>query len=83
MNPDRPQDCDGLDLRPVFREAYPDYGPGWRAAIDLGVDVGQLEHNLSLTPTERLLQLDEMNRTYELLCGKAQAGHPGAPSSTP
>jgi hypothetical protein len=83
MNPVRPQDCDGLDLRPIFREIYPDFGPGWRAAIDMGIDVGQLDQNLSLTPTERLLQLDEMNRTYELIFGKAQAGHTGAPPTTP
>lgn len=76
MDPSRPEDCDGLDLRATLHRLYPDYGPAWRAAIELGIDVGQLEENLSLTPTERLNQLAQMNRTYELLRGTAHTRHP-------
>lgn len=42
-------------------------GPEWRAAIAYGIDVSLLEHNLRLTPTERLEQLQAMTETYELL----------------
>lgn len=36
------------------------YGPAWRAAVDNGIDVTLLEHNLRLTPDDCLAQLDEM-----------------------
>ena len=42
----------------------PSYGPAWDAAIEFGIDVTLLEHNLALSPSERLLQLDEMLRLY-------------------
>jgi hypothetical protein len=42
----------------------PSYGPAWDAAIDFGIDVTLLEHNLALSPSERLQQLDEMLRLY-------------------
>ncbi|MDQ3266613.1 MAG: hypothetical protein M3Y59_23685 [Myxococcota bacterium] len=45
----------------------PSYGPDWDAAIAYGIDVSLLEHNLSLTPTERLEQLQQMSELYELL----------------
>ncbi len=67
MDPRNPQDCDRLDVREVLRRTYPSYGPAWDAAIEMGIDVGRLEYNLSLTPHERLLQLHEMTQTYELL----------------
>jgi len=35
-------------------------GPAWRAAVDAGIDVSLTERNLSLTPEERLIQLDAM-----------------------
>ncbi len=35
-------------------------GPAWRAAVDAGIDVTLIEHNLALTPDERLRQLDAM-----------------------
>lgn len=40
-------------------------GPAWRAAIAHGIDVSLLEANLSLTPTERLLQLQNMLLLFE------------------
>lgn len=43
------------------------YGPDWDAAIAYGIDVSLLERNLQLTPTERLLQLQQMTELYELL----------------
>ena len=44
--------------------ALPSHGPAWEAAIEFGIDVTLLERNLSLTPTERLQQLDDMLRLY-------------------
>lgn len=80
MDATDPKDRDALDLRPLWRQQYADRGPAWLAIIELGIDPGQLLHNLSLTPTQRLLQLDEMTRTYERLHGVAAAADPGAPS---
>ncbi|MFZ5469813.1 MAG: hypothetical protein ACOZIN_10295 [Myxococcota bacterium] len=45
----------------------PSYGPDWDAAIEYGIDVSLLEHNLTLTPTQRLEQLQQMTELYELL----------------
>lgn len=42
----------------------PSYGPAWDAAIEFGIDVTLLEHNLALSPSQRLQQLDEMLRLY-------------------
>ncbi|MEX1366704.1 MAG: hypothetical protein AB1Z98_26495 [Nannocystaceae bacterium] len=39
-------------------------GPAWQAAIDHGIDVTLLEHNLALSPTERMRQHDEALRLY-------------------
>jgi hypothetical protein len=47
------------------------YGPAWDAAIEMGLDMGQLEYNLSISPTERLVQHEQMMRTFELLHGAA------------
>lgn len=74
INPTDPRDCDALDLRAVWR-AMPSYGPSWDAAIELGIDIVQFEYNLSLTPTERLLQHHEMAQTFERLHGVALAEH--------
>ena len=73
VDPTNPKDCDDLDLRAVWRASYPSYGPSWDAAIEMGIDMSQLEHNLTLTPTERLLQHEEMMRTFELLHEGAHA----------
>ncbi len=67
MDITNPKDCSALDLRPLWKVAYPSYGPEWDAALQMGIDVGQLEYNLSLTITERLLQHEEMGRTFELI----------------
>jgi hypothetical protein len=50
------------ERRPAPRR--PSYGPGWDAAVEYGIDVTLLEHNLRLSPTERLLQLQDMLNTY-------------------
>ncbi|MCU0698697.1 MAG: hypothetical protein MUC96_19520 [Myxococcaceae bacterium] len=75
MDPTNPKDCDALDLRPVWRAQYPSSGPAWDRAIEMGIDPVQLLANLELTPTERLLQLDEMTRLYERLHATAAAAH--------
>lgn len=82
MNPADPKDCDALDLRPVWREQYPSSGPAWDRALEMGIDPAQLLHNLSLTVTERLLQLDEMTRLYERLHGAALAADAGTPPAS-
>ncbi|GMU60684.1 MAG: hypothetical protein AMXMBFR34_24470 [Myxococcaceae bacterium] len=71
MDAAKPEDCTALDLRPVWRANFPSAGPAWDAALDMGIDMGQLEFNLSLTPTERLLQHEQMMRTFETLHGAA------------
>jgi hypothetical protein len=75
MDPTNPKDCSELDLRKVWRASYRTYGPAWEAAIEMGIDVGQLEYNLSLTPTERLLQHAQMTRSFELIHGAALPRH--------
>jgi hypothetical protein len=39
-------------------------GPAWQAAIDHGIDVTLIDHNLALNPTERMRQHDEALRLY-------------------
>lgn len=56
-----------IDLRPVFREHWPSYGPDWDRAIELGIDVAQLERNLSLTPEQRLLLHHHRRQLLKLL----------------
>ena len=58
---------DDLDQREALRRAFPDCGPDWRAAIEYGIDVTLLERNLTLTVEQRLAQLHEMTKLYELL----------------
>jgi hypothetical protein len=55
------------DPRPALREAYGHYGPDWVRAIDYGIDVSLIAHNLELTVEERLLQLQEMSNLYSML----------------
>lgn len=43
-----------------IRAAYPSYGPGWDAAVDMGIDVSLLLENLALTPSQRLAQLQAL-----------------------
>jgi hypothetical protein len=54
-----------MDLRATLRKAFPSYGPDWDAAIEFGIDLSLLEENLRLTPTERILQLQQMTETFE------------------
>lgn len=55
-----------MDARDL-RQQLPSYGPDWDAAIEAGIDVSLIEHNLSLTPDERIAQLMAMTRTRTLL----------------
>lgn len=47
--------------------ALPSHGPRWQSAIDYGIDSTLIEHNLALSVTERILQLDDMLATYYAL----------------
>lgn len=73
MNPTDPRCCAVLDLREVWREAHTSSGPAWDAAVEMGIDVTQLLENLALTPTERLLQHEQLLRTFEAIHGVAAA----------
>ncbi len=50
-----------------LRAAFPSHGPGWDAAVDLGIDVSLILENLKLTPTERLAQLETLLNETEAL----------------
>jgi hypothetical protein len=50
-----------------LRAAFPSYGPDWDRAVDLGIDVSLLLENLSLTPTQRLAQLERLLEETEAL----------------
>lgn len=50
-----------------LRAAFPSLGPGWDAAVELGVDVSMLLENLALTPTERLVRLEALLNETEAL----------------
>lgn len=56
-----------IDRREVFRAEWPSYGPAWDAAVEAGVDMFQLERNLSLTPGERVAQHQEALEFAEML----------------
>jgi hypothetical protein len=45
------------------------YGRGWELAIELGVDVTLLEHNLELSPAARIRLADE----HAAACGEIQS----------
>ena len=65
---------DPFDLRPFFREHWPRRGPDLDRAIERGVDITELERNLSLTPEERLLQRqDNLDFVTELRAGMTDA----------
>lgn len=53
-------DFDALDRRAWMRQALPDYGPDWQAAIEMGVDVVELDVRLHWTPDQRLRALCAM-----------------------
>ena len=53
--------------REDLRDSFPSYGPDWDAAIEYGIDVSLLIHNLELTPGERIAQLQWVSETHEVL----------------
>jgi hypothetical protein len=58
---------DPFDLRPVFREHWPNYRPEWDELIELGIDIPELMRIQSLTPEQRLRRLQRMQRTASFL----------------
>jgi hypothetical protein len=58
-----------IDLRPIFRSEWPSYGPAWDRGVELGIDVGELERNLKLTPEQRILQHQRLLRLAEMMRG--------------
>ena len=52
----------------------PDAGPAWRAAFEAGYDMHELEANLRLTPSERMLKHDR--KLVEWLEFEAFMEHP-------
>lgn len=66
-----------VDLRPVFREHWPSYGPDWDRAIEFGIDVALVEHSLSLTPEQRLMRMHRASQAVAMLrAGMERARHP-------
>ncbi|MBM4343143.1 MAG: hypothetical protein FJ100_07165 [Deltaproteobacteria bacterium] len=61
-------DFDALDRRAWYRSVLPDYGPTWQAAIDMGIDVGELDRRLRWTADERVRALCAMQRDATLMC---------------
>jgi hypothetical protein len=49
----------------------PDDHPDWVRALEMGIDVRLLEHNLRLTPEQRISQLEEMQRLFAAVHGRA------------
>jgi hypothetical protein len=49
----------------------PDDHPDWIRALEMGIDVRLLEHNLRLTPEQRISQLEEMHRLFVAVHGRA------------
>jgi len=49
----------------------PDDHPDWIRALEMGVDVRLLEANLRLTPAQRIHQLEEMQRLFSAIHGRA------------
>jgi hypothetical protein len=70
---------DDIDKRKWMR-TQKSYGPDWDAAIEYGIDVSVLEHNLSLTFEERLIEFEAQLRLIDEL---QPEGNPRAPASTP
>ncbi len=56
-----------IDLRPIFRDEWPSYGPAWDRGIELGIDVADLEYNLQLTPEQRIVQHQRTLRVMEAM----------------
>lgn len=56
--------------------AFAEYGPQWHAAIDAGIDISLLVENLSLTPTQRLRQLEQLVNETERLQRAAKRPEP-------
>ncbi len=53
-------DFDALDRSAWMRQALPDFGPDWQAAIEMGVDVVELDRRLRWTPDGRVRALCAM-----------------------
>ena len=49
----------------------PEDHPDWVRALELGIDVRLIEHNLRLTPEQRIRQLEEMDRLFVAIHGRA------------
>lgn len=63
-----------IDLRPIFHSELPSYGPEWDRAIELGIDVAELERSLTLTPEQRIVQHQRALRLAEAVrAGMARA----------
>ena len=60
----RPRTLDTIVTTADAGRMMESHGPAWDAAIDYGIDVSLLERNLRLSPTERLVQLDDMLITF-------------------
>lgn len=56
--------------------AFPSYGPDWDRAVAMGIDVSLLLENLSLTPGQRLAQLEALLNEVDALRRAVKARSP-------
>lgn len=50
-----------------LKAAFPSYGPDWDRAVEMGIDVSLLLENLTLTPAQRLAQIEDLLNETEAL----------------
>jgi hypothetical protein len=48
-----------------LKAAFPSFGPDWDRAVEMGVDVSLLLENLTLSPTQRIAQLEDLLREVD------------------
>ncbi|HWB75627.1 MAG TPA: hypothetical protein VG755_11750 [Nannocystaceae bacterium] len=56
-----------------YGEVDPDEHPDWRAAREYGIDMALLAARLRMTPHQRVLRLQAMQRLHQKLHAKAWA----------
>ena len=65
--------------------AQPATGSAWRAAVEFGIDVSQIEYLLTLSPAQRLARHDQALALVQAMraAGIAHYGYDPRPPETP
>ncbi len=61
---------DQLQPPPLWPESLMN-DPDWRAALEMGIDMGLLEENLRMTPAQRIRMLEAMDEFFVKVHGAA------------